>query len=134
MAALLFTGAAIQPQSGAGPNWIVDALQRNVDTHPHWPVYRFLDHNGNVADFMTCYGANHAARSVADFLLRPKKKRGLGLKRGDRVALVYPPGTPSTHLSGIASFSLQAVYMSGGTKPGAAHIGLCKSDVQCLSA
>ena len=87
------TRAAGQPQSAAGRNWIVDALQRNVDTHPHWPVYRFLDHNGNVADFITCYGAMHAARSVADFLLRSKDKQGLGLKPGDRVALVYPPGT-----------------------------------------
>jgi acyl-CoA synthetase (AMP-forming)/AMP-acid ligase II len=73
----------------AGPrrNWIVDALRRNVETHPHWPVYRYLDAQGNVADCITCYGAFATAQSVARFLTTT-----CGLKPGDRVVLVYPPG------------------------------------------
>ncbi len=70
-----------------GRNWIVDALRRNVETHPHWPVYRYLDAQGNVADMITCYGAYHTAQSVAAYLLGP-----CGLRPGDRVVLVYPPG------------------------------------------
>ena len=66
---------------------MVDALKRNVQIHPHWPVYRFLDDKGKVSDFITCYGALHTAQSVAAWLVD-----GLGLKPGDRVALVYPPG------------------------------------------
>ncbi|CAL8464403.1 g3938 [Coccomyxa elongata] len=71
----------------AGRNWIVDALRRNVETHPHWPVYRYLDAQGSVTDMITCYGAYHAATSVAAYLLGP-----CGLQPGDRVVLVYPPG------------------------------------------
>ena len=70
-----------------GRNWVVDALKRNVQIHPHWPVYRFLDDKGKVSDFITCYGALHTAQNVAAWLVD-----GLGLKPGDRVALVYPPG------------------------------------------
>ena len=90
------TGA--EPQQ-TGRNWIVDALKRNVQIHPHWPVYRFLDSNGNVADFITCYGALHTAQSVAAYLLGP-----CGLRAGDRVALVYPPGAqfcPTSILSDL---------------------------------
>lgn len=65
----------------------MDALRRNVETHPHWPVYRYLDAHGNVADMITCYGAFHTAQSVARHLTG-----ACGLKPGDRVVLVYPPG------------------------------------------
>ena len=65
----------------------MDALRRNVETHPHWPVYRYLDASGNVADLITCYGAFHTAQSVARHLTG-----ACGLKPGDRVVLVYPPG------------------------------------------
>lgn len=79
--------ASTSGREAEGRNWIVDALRRNVETHPHWPVYRYLDAQGGVADMITCYGAYHTARSVAAYLLGP-----CGLRPGDRVVLVYPPG------------------------------------------
>ena len=36
-------------RAASGPNWIVDALARNVRTHASWPVYRFLDAQVNPA-------------------------------------------------------------------------------------
>ena len=63
-------------------------MRRNLDTHADWPVYRYLDSNGNVADVITCYGAYYTAQNVAAYLTGP-----CGLRPGDRVVLVYPPGT-----------------------------------------
>jgi acyl-CoA synthetase (AMP-forming)/AMP-acid ligase II len=75
----------------AGSNWIVDALARNVRTHPGWPVYRYLDAQGNVADCISCAGAFATAQSVAAFLLGP-----CGIQPGQRVILLYPPGAFSS--------------------------------------
>ena len=68
-------------------NWIINALERNVESHPDWPVYRYLDADGNVTETITCKGALQAAHSVAAYLRQDCK-----LLPGDRVALVYPPG------------------------------------------
>lgn len=58
-----------------------------MESHPDWPVYRYLDADGNVTETITCKGALQAAHSVAAYLRQDCK-----LKPGDRVALVYPPG------------------------------------------
>ena len=62
-----------------------------MESHPDWPVYRYLDADGNVAETITCKGALQAAHSVADYLTQHCQ-----LKAGDRVALVYPPGAVPT--------------------------------------
>ena len=68
-------------------NWVVDAMRRNAEARPTWPVYRMLDASGDVADSITCAGAHCVAQAVAAFLTGPA-----GLKPGDRAVLVYPPG------------------------------------------
>jgi len=72
-----------------GRSWVRDALRRNAEQRPTWPVYRYLRENGEVADSLTCAGIHHVAQKVAAFLTGPA-----GLRAGDRAVLVYPPGAP----------------------------------------
>ena len=93
-------------------NWIINALERNVESHPDWPVYRYLNADGNVTETITCKGALQAAHSVAAYLTQECK-----LKPGDRVALVYPPGAARGDASMHAVILLHVQSYTGCPMP-----------------
>ena len=91
-----------------GRSWVRDALRRNAEQRPTWPVYRYLRENGEVADSLTCAGIHHVAQKVAAFLTGPA-----GLRAGDRAVLVYPPGAPTA--------AKRPLYTPGVRRAGRSH-------------
>ncbi|HEX6852011.1 MAG TPA: thioester reductase domain-containing protein [Candidatus Polarisedimenticolaceae bacterium] len=65
---------------------IVDFVQRGAEAHPDRCLYRFLDIDGEERDSYTYLGFHERTRHLAEHLSQS------GLRRGDRVILVYPPG------------------------------------------
>ena len=98
-------------------------------------MYRYLDEHGNVDDFITCESALCTARSVARFL-----REDCGLKQGDRVALVYPPGALLLLPAGSASYSVLCDTRSALSLPdiscalghGPLRSGLSGVSTQCI--
>jgi thioester reductase-like protein len=66
---------------------IVWALEAGAAAHPDRCLYSFLDVDGNERDNHTYLSFNERTRFLAEHLRVHK-----GLRRGDRVLLVYPPG------------------------------------------
>ena len=66
---------------------IVDALEHWAAVHPDQCLFSFLDINGKERDTYTYLAFNERTRHLAQYLCLQK-----GLRRGDRVLLVYPPG------------------------------------------
>src|SRR5882672_641827 len=66
---------------------IIDRLEHGAAAHPDKCLYAFLDGSGRVRDTYTYLAFHERSRHLAQHLLVEK-----GLRRGDRVLLVYPPG------------------------------------------
>jgi acyl-CoA synthetase (AMP-forming)/AMP-acid ligase II len=66
---------------------ILDALERGAAEHPDKCLYAFLDVSGRVRDTYSYLAFHERTRQLAQHLRDEK-----GLRRGDRVLLVYPPG------------------------------------------
>jgi thioester reductase-like protein len=66
---------------------ILDALEYGAAEHPDKPLYTFLDGSGRVRDTYTYLAFHERTRHLAQHLRGEK-----GLRRGNRVLLVYPPG------------------------------------------
>ncbi len=66
---------------------IIDALEHWVTVHPDKCLYSFLDIDGKERDTYTYLAFHERTRHLAQHLSLQK-----GLRRGDRVLLVYPPG------------------------------------------
>jgi acyl-CoA synthetase (AMP-forming)/AMP-acid ligase II len=66
---------------------ILDALERGAVEHPDKCLYAFLDVSGRVRDSYTYLAFHERTRHLAQHLRDEN-----GLRRGDRVLLVYPPG------------------------------------------
>ena len=66
---------------------IIDALERGAAAHPDKCLFSFLDLDGRERDSATYLALRERTRHLAEHL-RVRK----GLRRGDRVLLVYPPG------------------------------------------
>ena len=68
-------------------NTIIDALEHWAAVHPDKCLYSFLDIDGRERDTYTYLAFHERTRHLAQHLGLQK-----GLRRGDRVLLVYPPG------------------------------------------
>lgn len=66
---------------------IIDRLERGAALHPDKGLYSFLDVTGRERESYTYLTFHERTRHLAQHLNRQK-----GLRRGDRVLLVYPPG------------------------------------------
>jgi len=66
---------------------ILEALARGAIAHPDQRLFTFLDTDGRERDTYTYLAFHERTRHLAEFLRERK-----GLRRGDRVLLVYPPG------------------------------------------
>ena len=66
---------------------IIDPLEHGAAEHPDKCLYTFLDDSGRVRDSYTYLAFHERTRHLAQHLRLEK-----GLRRGDRVLLVYPPG------------------------------------------
>jgi len=66
---------------------IVDALEHWAAVHPDKCLFSFLDIDGRERDTYTYLAFSERTRHLAQHLCLQK-----GLRRGDRVLLVYPPG------------------------------------------
>jgi len=67
---------------------LMDALEGWLTTQPNKTLYTFLNDKGKVLDQVTYATLDQRSEALARYLISPE---GLGLKRGDRVLLVYPP-------------------------------------------
>ena len=68
-------------------NSIVGYLEHWATVQPHQPYSIFLNVHGNVTESYTYRELDRRTRCVAEYL-----SRDIGLKRGERALLVYPPG------------------------------------------
>jgi acyl-CoA synthetase (AMP-forming)/AMP-acid ligase II len=68
-------------------NSIIDYLERGAVAHPDKLLYSFLDVFGQERDTYSYLAFHERTRHLAEHLAVHK-----GLRRGDRVLLVYPPG------------------------------------------
>ena len=68
-------------------NSMIDFLERGASAHPDKLLYSFLDGLGRERDTYSYLAFHERTRHLAEHLARHK-----GLRRGDRVLLVYPPG------------------------------------------
>src|SRR5262245_32077527 len=68
-------------------NTIIDYMEHWAASQPAKCFSSFLDVHGNATDTYTYSGFNERTRHLAEYL-----SRQVGLKRGDRALLVYPPG------------------------------------------
>ena len=66
---------------------IIDALEHWATVQPDKCLYSFLDVEGRERDTYTYLAFHERTRHLAQHLCLQK-----GLRRGDRVLLVYPPG------------------------------------------
>ena len=66
---------------------IIDHLEHGADAHPDKLLYSFLDLSGQERDTYTYLAFHERTRHLAWHLATNR-----GLRRGDRVLLVYPPG------------------------------------------
>jgi acyl-CoA synthetase (AMP-forming)/AMP-acid ligase II len=67
---------------------LLEALGKWLQSQPEKVLYTFLDAKGKQLDQVTYATLHQRSEALARYLISPK---GLGLARGDRVLLVYPP-------------------------------------------
>src|SRR5260221_7871334 len=72
---------------GSGVDTIIDSLERGAAVQPDKCLFSFLDIEGRERDTTTYLAFHERTRYLAEHLRLAK-----GLRRGDRVLLVYPPG------------------------------------------
>src|SRR5580692_3580270 len=82
------------PEGVASLDTILDYLSHWAGVNPGKCFSSFLDRHGNTRENYTYHAFDARTRFLAEYLLSET-----GLQRGDRVALVYPPG-----LEMVASF------------------------------
>ncbi len=68
-------------------NTVIEYLEHGAAVHPDRCLYSFLDVEGRERDTYTYLAFHERTRHLAQYLCLQK-----GLRRGDRVLLVYPPG------------------------------------------
>ncbi|KAH9157046.1 hypothetical protein AeRB84_001084 [Aphanomyces euteiches] len=73
---------------------LLERLDHWTSHHPDKNLYEFVDDNGRVVDSLTYKDVHARSSNLAKWLVTSPNvsSKGLGLARGERVLLVYPPG------------------------------------------